>query len=184
MKFKTILIDPPWEYDDKLDDTRKKPYKTLTIYDLANLPIKKLADDDCHLFLWTTNSFLEEALKLLKCWSFKYICGITWLKRTNSGKLWFGMGHYFRICTEHCLFAHRGKLKLKTKNTRNIVDAKKPQNHHAAKPIEMYDLIEKNCYPPCLELFATSKRNGWTSLGYEINQKDIQDELQELINNL
>lgn len=181
MMFKTILIDPPWEFDDKLDDTRKKPYNTLSFEKLKELPIQELSMNDCHLYLWVPNSFLKEALELVEYWNFKYKLPIIWLKRTKNGKKWFGMGHYFRNCTEICLFAIKGNLKLKTKNTRNFIDAKKPENHHASKPDEIYDLIENNSYFPYLELFATQKRLNWYSFGYEIDNKDIFESMKEVL---
>lgn len=176
-KYKTIYADPPWEFDDKLDDSRKKPYSTMTIDLLSKLLIRNLVDDNAHLYLWVPSAFLEVSFSVIRAWGFDYKIHIPWIKRTKTGKLWFGMGHYFRHCNELCLFATRNNFKLKTKNTRNLIDALKPNTHHSAKPGEMYDLIENNSYPPYLELFATKKRENWTSWGYEINKKDIKDEI-------
>jgi N6-adenosine-specific RNA methylase IME4 len=176
-RYKTIYADPPWQYDDKLDDSRKKPYKTLGVDDIMCLNVKKVSEGESHLYLWVTSSFLHAGLEIMKVWGFTYKCHIVWLKRTKHGKIGFGMGHYFRHCNELLLFGTRGNLKIKTRNTRNFIEAKKPGNHHSAKPIEMYELIEANSYPDYLELFATNTRKGWDSIGFEIDGKDIRDYL-------
>lgn len=94
------------------------------------------------------------------------------------------MGHYFRNCTEICLFGIKGNLKLKTRNTRNFLDAKKPKNHHSSKPDELYELIESNSYEPYLELFATEKRKNWISIGNEITNNDIRKDIEMILNDI
>lgn len=180
ISYRTVYADPPWRFNDKLDDSRKKPYATMTVKELCELPVKNIVDKKAHLYLWVASAFLEEGLKIIKAWGFDYKCHIVWLKRTKNGKIWFGMGHYFRHCNELCLFATRGNLKTMTNNTRNYIDAKKPERHHAAKPDIMYELIEKNSPPPYLEMFATQTRNGWTSMGYEIGGIDIRKKLKNM----
>jgi len=182
-KFKTIYADPPWEFNDKLDDSRKKPYSTMSINSLSNLPIQDITDNNAHLYLWVPSVFLEVAFSVIRAWGFDYKVHIVWVKRTKNGKLWFGMGRYLRHCNELCLFATKNNFRLKTKNTRNLIDEIKPNTHHSAKPKKMYKLIEKNSYLPFLELFATKKRKNWTSWGYEINKKDIKKEITNYITN-
>jgi len=174
-KYKTILADPPWSFKDKLDKTRSLPYDTLTIQDLVDLPIKMIMEKEAHLYLWVASAFLKEAFLIIESWGFDYKLHIPWLKRTKFGKIHFGMGHYFRHCNELCLFATKGNLRLKTRNTRNWLDAKKPNRHHSAKPDEMYEMIEDNSYSPFLELFATQRRSGWDSWGYELQGFDIKE---------
>ena len=70
-KYKTIVIDPPWEYgvwgknsgkgsrgdfSGRKDVIVKLPYETMSVEEIANMPISKLADDDCELYLWTTRN--------------------------------------------------------------------------------------------------------------------------------
>ena len=53
---------------------------------------------------------------------------------------------------------------------------------HRQKPEIAYRIIER-LFPNTnkLELFARNKRNGWTSIGYEIDGKDIAESLRLLI---
>lgn len=183
IKFKTILADPPWTFNDKLDPTRKKPYETLTIEKLKKLPVEKIAEDEAHLYLWCPTTLLPNGFELVESWGFDYKTIVVWGKLTKHGKRWFGMGRYFRNCVEMCIFATKKNLILKTKNTRNFFDAKKPDRHHAAKPYKLYTIIEDNSYGPYIELFATVRRVGWISLGDEVNNgQDIRESLKIVLN--
>ena len=179
MKFKSILADPPWEFNDKLDKTRTLPYKVLTIEDLCDLPIKEIVDNEAHLYLWCpTTMILDYGKKVIKSWGFDYKTIIIWQKLTKHYKKWFGMGHYFRNSIEVCLFGTKGNMKTLTNNTRNSFEAVKPDRHHSAKPDEMYDIIESNSEAPYLELFATIERKNWTSLGFEVTGNDILEDIK------
>lgn len=179
MRFKTLYADPPWHFDDKLDPTRRKPYDTLSIEDLMKLKIKFLMEPDSHCYLWSTSSHIHEALHLMDAWGFEYKTIIPWIKYTESGKLHFGMGHYFRASHELCLFGVRGKLGTLTNNTRNVLFAVRPDKH-SAKPVEMYELIEANSPSPYLELFSRNKRDGWIMLGDEFEGEDIRDAITRI----
>lgn len=180
--YKTILCDPPWKFNDRLDKTRTLPYNILTLFDLSLLRIWDIVDEEAHLYLWCPATLIDEGIDVIRTWGFDYKTFIVWEKLTKNRKKWFGMGHYFRNCLEVCLFGTKNNLKTRTNNTRNSFEAIKPSRHHSAKPDEMYEIIEANSCPPYLELFATKKRDGWDSLGYEIDGKDIRESLEELIN--
>lgn len=183
-KYKTILADPPWSFNDRLDKSRRLPYRVLTTTDLLLLPIEDIADEEAHLYLWVPLTLIYEGIDVMSLWGFDYKLFIVWNKLTKHRKRWFGLGHYFRNCVEVCLFGTRKNLKTRTNNTRNSFEAIKPDRHHSAKPDEFYDIyIELNSYSPFLELFATQKREGWTSVGYEIDGKDIRNVLEEMIKN-
>lgn len=62
--FRTILADPPWTQGmsgqwKKHKAAKKLPYPTMTLDEICGMPVGELAADDCHLWLWTTNSHLE-----------------------------------------------------------------------------------------------------------------------------
>ena len=180
MKFKTIYADPPWYFNDKLDPTRHKPYSTLTVEELKDLPIEEISDTQAHLYLWSPNVLLREALEVMDSWGYTYKTYIVWLKITARGKLWFGMGHYFRASTEILLFGVRGSLKTRSKSLRNLIIAKKP-SYHSGKPLEAYDLIEEASYPPRLELFSRNVREGWECIGYDVDGMDIRESIRRYI---
>jgi len=181
MRYKTVYADPPWEFNDVLDKTRRKPYQTLHIGELKRLPVGALVEEKAHLYLWCPATLIQHGLDCVRAWGFDYKTIIVWEKLTKHGKKHFGMGRYFRNTLEVCLFGARGNMHTKTHNTRNSFEAIKPDRHHSAKPEEMYELIEANSEPPYIELFATVKRKGWISWGWEIDQKDIRQKFRMLL---
>ena len=171
MKYKTIYVDPPWaEYGGgkikRGADNHYSLMKTIDIIAMADF-IKSLADDNCHLYLWVTNNFIPDGLKVMEAWGFEYKTCITWMKDR------IGLGQYFRGMTEHCLFGVKGNLPYK------IIDDKRqqgqtgfyaPKKEHSVKPYEMRKMIETVSYPPRIELFAREKFDEWDSWGNESNR--------------
>ena len=73
-KYQIIYADPPWEYTSKQpfrsEGVRFNPlsdeYKTMTMNDLYKMKISTITDKDCILFMWSTDSHLKEAIKLIE----------------------------------------------------------------------------------------------------------------------
>src|SRR5262249_12847004 len=66
-QFGTILIDPPWRFlhcTGKVSPEHKRlrRYSTMSFAEIAALPIDRLALPQCHLYLWSPNALLPEAL--------------------------------------------------------------------------------------------------------------------------
>jgi N6-adenosine-specific RNA methylase IME4 len=161
MTYPTIVSDPPWSYRDTLGPRGAgHHYPTMTLADLCALPVFSWARPDAHLYLWVTNSHLREGLDLVKAWGFEYKTMLTWIK---SGSL--GLGHYYRVNTEHCLFAVRGRLDVLRHDVRNHFTA--PIGKHSSKPEAFYDLVEQMSPAPRLEMFARHQRLGWDTWGNE-----------------
>lgn len=162
-KFNVIYADPPWQYKD-FDTTgaAEKHYHTMPLQEIINLPIKNLRSENCSLFLWVTNAFLQEGLTVMKSWGFNQKTIITWCKEPG-----IGTGHYFRNTTEQCLFGTYGKVRLNHKNIKTHFIAKRLG--HSTKPDVMYKIIEENFDPPYLELFAREHRSGWYVWGDEVS---------------
>lgn len=162
MKYRTIVADPPWRYRSGATkaDVREQ-YRTMTYAEIAMLPVVDLADPDgAHLWLWTTNMFLEPALSLVRGWDFTVMTVVTWCKPGP------GVGHYFRNNTEHVLFATAGRPM--------VPEAKPlstwftwPRGAHSQKPEHFYDLVEQVSPGPYVELFARRHRLGWDVWGNE-----------------
>lgn len=166
-KYATIMIDPPWDWDDEGDADqlgRARPtYGTMPLSDLLALPVADMADDDAHIYLWITNRSLPKGFALLERWGFRYITTLTWCKPS------IGMGNYFRGSTEQILFGVKGSQPLKRNDVGTWFQAPRGPNGHSSKPSEIYSLIE-SCSPgPYLEMFARSERDGWTPWGAETN---------------
>lgn len=175
-KFKTILADPPWQFQNKTGKVapghkRLARYDTMTLEEIKALPVAEIADEPAHLYLWVPNALLPEGLAVLDAWGFRYKSNIVWHKiRKDGGSDGRGVGFYFRNVTEMLLFGVRGK------NARTLQPGRTQVNYlgtrkreHSRKPDEQYEIIE-SCSPgPFLELFARGTRKKWTMWG---NQAD------------
>jgi len=107
-KFKTLLLDPPWEHDQDVAGRAKPGYATMSLDELRALDVAAWADDGwCHLYLCTTNSFVIRAGELMEHWGFEPKQLLTW-KKPN-----WGLGNHFRNETEHVYFGIRGDLHVR-----------------------------------------------------------------------
>src|SRR6266702_370322 len=129
-RFATIVVDSPWDWGDEGDGEqmgRAMPvYGTMPLEELLALPVGRYADEDCHLYLWTTNRSLPKGFRLLETWGFRYVICITWVKPS------FGMGNYFRGQTEHLLFGVKGSQLLKRKDASTYFEAPRGPNGHSS----------------------------------------------------
>jgi len=170
-KYKTILIDPPWQMDKRggipLNKGKwKSPlfdkYKSMSKEEIMRLPISELTDKECDMFLWTTHTFLLDALDIMKNWGFKYHAVITWDKKTG-----FTMYGFHRK-TELCLYGYKGRLGIKQKGESFPLLITEKSRKHSQKPLLIYNHIERKTNPPRLELFARTRRSGWDVWGDQV----------------
>ena len=175
-QFATILADPPWRFQNRTgkmapEHRRLARYETMTLDDICALPVEGLAADTAHLYLWTPNALLPEALDVMEAWGFSYKSNLIWHKvRKDGGSDGRGVGFYFRNVTEMILFGVRGKNARTVAPGRtqvNMIETRKRE--HSRKPDEQYALIEACSAGPYLELFARGERARWGVWG---NQAD------------
>ena len=178
MKYKTIVVDPPWEYNKWGGHSNKGrhgfkivefPYDCMGIDEIKRLPIKNLSDDNCELYLWTTQKYLPISFEVLNSWGFKYCQTLTWCK-TPRGT---GQGGVYCPTNEFLILGRRGKMPNITR-----IDSTwwltKRQRRHSAKPEFFQDMIETVSEGPRLEMFARRERKGWDVFGNEVdNSIDI-----------
>lgn len=198
-KFDCLLVDPPWEYNNKKTGGTHKSgsvqkYETMTapqILDLyEDLELDKIVEDDSCLFLWSTNSMLSDALLTMFMWGFTYKTMLTWVKPN------YGMGFWYRSKTEHILFGVKGKVKPFRFNKPNVFYTQKPLKH-SQKPQKSYIIVEQAAQmvsfdkdrrgTNILELFARKRHISanqtirWECLGKEITGNSIEVDVQNLI---
>lgn len=171
-KFATILADPPWQFQNRTgkvapEHRRLNRYGTLSLPDIAGLPVVQVTAETAHLYLWVPNALLPEGLMVMKEWGFLYKSNSVWHKiRKDGGPDGRGVGFYFRNTTELLLFGVKGKNPRTLPPGRSQVNIiKTMKREHSRKPDEQYGLIE-SCSPgPYLEMFARGGRPGWTVWG-------------------
>ena len=168
VKYRAILADPPWgqgltgKYKSRHKRRKELAYPTMTIAEIINLPIPDIADEGCHLWLWTTNQFLRDGFNVLEAWGFKYLAPITWVKPS-------GLGNYFVSRTQTLLFGYKNRCVFPLERYKPTVLFAGTPRRHSEKPQESYGLIESISPEPRLELFARRKRMGWDCWGNEVD---------------
>ena len=182
-KFDVIYADPPWNYNgklqfdkssagvDKIDFSRKIfissasfKYPTLKTEELKKLPVQEIANNDCLLFMWTSNPHLAQAVELGEAWGFDYkTVAFVWDKMNHNP------GQYTLSNCELCLVFKRGKIP-KPRGARNVKQlVRVRRGEHSEKPKEVMGAIEK-MFPhhKRIELFARNKADGWTAWGLDV----------------
>lgn len=169
MRYRTIVADPPWAVERSFgganwrNGERDRPaldYPTMSLRDIRWLPVRKLAEDNAHLYLWTTNQYLREAFGLPQYWGFSPASLLTWCKPRGGF-----VGGSFYPNTEYVIFARRGTLA--TKQRVNSSWFEWPRGEHSQKPEAFLDLVEETSPGPYLEMFARRNRLGWDTWGNE-----------------
>ena len=143
-------------------------YPTMTLEEILELPINRLAAAQSHLYLWVPNALIAEGLEVMKRWGFTYKTNIVWYKvRKDGGPDGRGVGFYFRNVTELVLFGVRGNMRTLSAGRRqtNVISTRKRE--HSRKPDELYNVIEACSPGPFLELFARHARENWVQWGNE-----------------
>lgn len=166
-KYSVIYADPPWPVSDsrwdKWESSIDEKYPTMELSEIEKLPILELADENCSLFLWTTQTFLHDALNIIEKWGFKYHLCITWAKKggfTNFG--------FFRN-TEFLLFAYCGKILIKQDGKAFPAIYEESKKEHSRKPDFFREMIKEKTTGKRIELFARGEYQGFDVWGNEID---------------
>ncbi len=157
----TIIIDPPWDVQQKGNFGAIKHYDLMTLEQIKAMPVGDLCAENACVWLWATAATLPHAYEILKGWGLTPRAPFVWVKNR------MGLGQYVRNFCEFCVIGTRGKALPAIKNQPNVglFPVIPP---HSRKPSEMYDIVER-MYPdvPRLELFARIRRPGWRIWGNE-----------------
>lgn len=175
--YRCLVVDPPWD-QGKTGRRKVRPnqgtdldYPTLTLNEIADIPIGDWACDGAFLMLWATNSksrssgkpILVQAFDLMLRWGFTYYTTLTWDKGT--GPCPFGP---FQITTEHCLIGYRGRFAI----PRDVMGKMKTlirevPKAHSQKPTVFYENVAKFFDGPRVDVFARQVHAGFDAWGNE-----------------
>ena len=128
----------------------------MTHDDLKTLDVVQWAEENCHLYLWTTNNFMTRAVELMALWGFAHKTILTWVKPR------WGLGSYFRNSTEHALFGVRGTLRTRSDSIATHFEA--PLGEHSEKPDEFYEIVRRASYLDAGECFQRRARPGFVNV--------------------
>ena len=171
-KYNIIYADPPWQYRSKeclakksiLNGKLNYHYNTMTLEELKKLPVNKICEKDCLLFLWVVSPMLDGCIDVLKSWGFKYsTIGFIWDKqKTNPGS-------YTMSQCEICLIGKKGNIP-KPRGIRNAKQfISEERTKHSTKAHEVRKRIV-DMFPTQkkIELFARQYAEGWDCWGNEV----------------
>jgi N6-adenosine-specific RNA methylase IME4 len=187
-----IAIDPPWNFKSnskaKPGRNARRHYATMSLAELAAMPVGDLAATDCALFLWITGPMLAIGahLPLMKAWGFKPSgMGFVWIKLNPRAESPFGfddmaMGGGFttRKGAEFCLIGKRGRSVRRDAGVHEVII--EPRREHSRKPEQFYERVVRYADGPRLELFSRQQRLGWTVWGDEMDKFSANKEANPL----
>lgn len=181
-KYSIIYADPPWDYNGKMQfdktgmsennkgwnkdifiSSASFKYPTVKTNLLKTLNVRSIADEDCLLFMWSTNPHLAQAIELGNAWGFEYkTIAFIWDKMVHNP------GQYTLSYCEVCLLFKKGRIP-RPRGARNIKQLfQEKRSLHSKKPTIVSDNIEK-MFPTQdkIELFAREKKVNWDVWGLE-----------------
>lgn len=169
MRYRTIVADPPWDYPEGFAlgpghgilEQRPMPYAPMGFEEIADLPVYRLAETDCRLFLWTTNRYLEDAFTVMRAWRFRYRQTLVWHKTDANlpASVAPNSAEFVLVGT----IGHPGRLR----HLPSAVIGMTRRGGHSTKPEAWLDYFEQVSPPPYVELFARRHRLGWDVWGHE-----------------
>ena len=169
-KYNIILADPSWSYFTSGNKNQSLHYQGMTIEEISALPVERIADENCILFIWVTFPILDRAFEVIKAWGFDYsTCGFNWIKKNkNKDSNFIGLGSWTRSNSELCLIATKGKTERLDKSISQIIET--PIEEHSRKP----DIVREKITTlvgelPRIELFSRQSIKGWDYWGNDIN---------------
>lgn len=168
-RYGAILVDPPWAFDTYsrrgvVPARGEQPYPTMTLQQMAALPVRDIAAKDCAVFLWQSDSLPHAAAFLAQAWGFKIKTDNVFIWRKPS----IGLGYWSRKeCETVCLMTC-GRPRRRSGGVRQVIDA--PRREHSRKPDEIYSRIEALVGGPYMEMFARQQWLGWSSWGNEVTK--------------
>ena len=189
-KYNVIYTDPAWRFSQGINrrkDIREKfgtneelsiQYPTMSDKEIIELNVADYADDNCVLFVWTTDAHLEVAIKAINNWGFKYkTVAFTWNKKRGF------MGKWTVKQCEICLLATKGTAHKLLKSFKEKSYLEENKTEHSKKPNEFRKRIERMFGDvPKLEMFARTRAEGWDAWGNETDKFE-EEKGREIFNN-
>jgi N6-adenosine-specific RNA methylase IME4 len=196
VKYGAILIDPPVPFAGWIPSvnnrTAASKYDLMTwdVLKAIRSGIDRVAADDCCMFLWVCSPLLVETMDLVRAWGWTYkTTAFTWVK-TNKDRVGMAlkMGYWTRANAEFVWLLSRGSPKRRAMDVLQAIHsetdyvAESPAictypGKHSTKPEEVATRIERLVDGPYLEMFARRRREGWTTIGNELDGLDIRESL-------
>ena len=176
-----VVCDPPWRFETYSNNGLKKSpeahYSTMSMEEIAALPVPHLLKPGGVLVLWCTWPLIGYQWKLFETWGILPKTGGSWAKRTITGKLRWGTGYLLRSVCEPFLIGTLPGCPARGSSIPNMIETVSNTSldglarEHSRKPDEFYYLMER-LVPDGrrADIFARQQRPGWDCWGNEVEK--------------
>ena len=167
--FRCVVADPPW-WPSLHANTKGRtagPYRAgpQRYYPLLKVEqIEAMRPDTAkkaHLWLWVLNQHVDWGYRVARAWGFEPQQMLTWCKPG------FGTGQ-FQCNSESVLVCRKGGPTGNAFGKTGGTWFEWPRGRRSEKPADFFTLVERCSPGPRLEMFARTRRPGWTAWGNEI----------------
>jgi N6-adenosine-specific RNA methylase IME4 len=196
--FQVVAADVAWKYNARspkgLGRAPERHYKTMSLEEIAALPIASVVDKDASLWFWITGPHLAigSHIPIMRAWGFEPTAmAFVWCKKNDNAeeKVWqrwratgrfvlesdsffMSLGKTTRQNAEYVVLGRRGNPKRLAADVRQILID--PRREHSRKPDSFYQAVERYAGADLrkLDLFPREQRPGWISWGDEEHKFD------------
>ena len=171
-----IYTDPPWSQQKgnkrkcRPNQDKQLDYSTLSIKEIFEIqkPFFNNCNPKHNIFMWTIDKFLHQAEQEMGALGYSLHARFIWDKENGVAPAFT-----VRFAHEYLLwFYKKGNILMPCESVRGKYTTvlREPSTKHSAKPIVVYEMIEK-MFPNAnkIELFARNRRNGWEAFGNELD---------------
>ncbi|XP_070491731.1 N(6)-adenine-specific methyltransferase METTL4 [Chironomus tepperi] len=171
-KFDFIVIDPPFRcrYIKRLKKTcQQKSYQMMTNEDILKIPLQNYTHKNSIIVIWCTNSDTHEKFirsDIMNAWHLKLIGTWKWVKIDKCGETFCPFNGSKKPYEKVFIAAHTDSDKTSLGD--DLMIFSHPSSIHSHKP-PLLDLFKGSLptEPKCLEIFARSLYEHFTSVGLE-----------------
>lgn len=164
-----LYADAPWSFAGnsaaKPGRNVRRHYQTMTVAEIAALPVRDIAAKKALLLMWITVPHAHRAAEVIEAWGFKPKSQVVWVKSRIATGYWARNRH------ELLHIATRGGLPCPVPALfpDSVIEA--PTRQHSRKPDAIPAIIDARLPGLSkLELFARAPRDGWQSWGNEVEK--------------
>ena len=80
--YATLMADPPWleRGGGQIKRGADRHYPLMSTDEICALPVSSWMAPDAHGYIWVTNNFLPDGLRVMAAWGFRFVTKIDWFK--------------------------------------------------------------------------------------------------------
>lgn len=156
--FGTVYVDPPWMRASERSDAFEPDHgQTLSVEELARLPVGRLAAGDAHLHLLVPDELLFDCPRLLSAWGFAYQGVFVWTTPDAAP------GGYWQVAHLCMVLGVRGRRSFDDQSVRSWAELRRGRPGGEADAVR--SLLRRVSPGPHLDLFGRGAAAGWVCGG-------------------